>query len=144
MEVIFRLYICANVENWFQRALGDEGVDPLSVRHNYTQAFADEIIGDFVYLLLVANVNAGFFSVRIDRFIQWIAQSGLIMGIEIGVTQNSYRCLSLNIHCAIESDNTFGERASLVGAEHIHAAKILNGVQASHDHAALRHFLRAM
>ena len=34
-----------------------------------------------------------------------------------------------------ELDDAFGERAGLVGAQHVHAAEVLDRVQAPHEHA---------
>ena len=60
------------------------------------------------------------------------------------VAQNGGRGLALGVERAVQPDDAFGERAGLVGAEHVHAAEVLDRVQAAHNHAAFGHLLRAV
>jgi len=45
---------------------------------------------------------------------------------------------------SVETNHTFSKCAGLVGAQHIHAAEILDGGQAAHDHTAFSHLLCAV
>ena len=141
MGVLSGLQAGAGAQNIIQCTLGDEGMLTLGIGGDHTQPFAHKIVGDFVHLLLGADIQPGLLSGSLNRIIQRIGQPGLVVCVEIGVAQNGRGGLPLCIVCAVETDDTFGERAGLVGAEHVHAAKVLNGGQAAHDHAAFGHLL---
>src|ERR1039458_7977836 len=45
---------------------------------------------------------------------------------------------------AMRLSSSFGERAGLVGAEHVHSAEVLNGVETLHDYLLAAHGERAL
>ena len=61
------------------------------------------------------------------------------MAIEKGVSQNVVRLDAAYVEMALEDDAILRERASLVGAQHIHGANVLNGAEALDDHLRPRH-----
>ena len=144
MGSIPRLKAGTDAQNVIQCALGDEGALALGIGNNHTQALAHEVVGDFFHFLLGADIQPGLLCGSLNRFIQRVVQPGLVVRIEISVGQNSLGWLPLRIEGAVEANHTFRECAGLVGAQHVHAAEVLDGGQAAHDHAAPGHLLCTM
>ena len=76
--------------------------------------------------------------------IQQIFQSGLIEAVDIGERQHPVVVLTNDVDVALQNDLVLRERSRLVGAEHIHRAKVLNRVEALHDRLPPRHRDRAL
>ena len=130
-----------------ERAFGNQPllpIRPLLIRplHDNTQPFAHKVIGQFVNFLLGRSDQTDQFGLGNNCLVERVRQPGLENGVEVGVTLYKIRWLALHIKRAIKLHHPSGQRASFVGAEHIHAAQIFDGTQAAHDHAAFRHHLR--
>jgi hypothetical protein len=78
-----------------------------------------------------------------DRLVQRVGQPGLQVCIEVGQAKDLVRGLAACIQCAVELHHAQCQRAGLVGAEHVHAAKVLDRLQAPDDDTPGSHGLRA-
>ena len=108
----------------------DRGVIPrtMLVGNDHTQPFAYEVVRDLADLLLEANVYASRLSVRFDGVVQGVVQSGLMFGVEVGVTQDRFRSHALGIHRIFKDYDSLGQRSCLVGTKNIHTTEVFNGV----------------
>ncbi len=66
------------------------------------------------------------------------------MSVEERQPHHAVRLGAVHIDCLIQPHHPFGQRTGLVGAEHIHAAEVLDGAEPPDDHAALCHLLCSM
>ena len=78
-----------------------------------------------------------------DRVVERIREAGLERGVDGGELEHLRRGCAGGVVGALELDHALGERAGLVGAQHVHAAEVLDGVEPAHEHAVARHHLRA-
>ncbi len=78
------------------------------------------------------------------RHVEKILQSRLEVAVEIGILQNARGFLAADIEVALEDDAILGQRAGLVGAQDVHRAEVLNGVEAFDDHLGACHRGRAL
>ena len=66
------------------------------------------------------------------------------MAVEIGVLQHPVRFLAADVEVALQDDAVLGQRPGLVGAQDIHRAEVLNGVEPLDDDLLARHRDRAL
>ena len=66
------------------------------------------------------------------------------MADEIGVAQDFLALVFENVAMDFEDDVVNGQRAGLVGAEHVHRAEVLDGIEPLDDDLLLRHGQRAL
>ena len=78
-----------------------------------------------------------------DGFVERALQAGLEEAVEIGEFQHPLAGLALRIDVLLQPDLRLGQRAGLVGAQHVHRAEVLDGGQPFDDHVLLRHAQRA-
>src|SRR3569833_2745715 len=74
--------------------------------------------------------------------VQPVGEAGLQGRVEIGRARHLIGCVAQHIDRAIDTHHASGERAGLVGAEHVHAAKALDGIETAHNYAVARHVAR--
>jgi hypothetical protein len=110
---------------------------------NDRESPADEVVRNLVDLARAARVEAGSLPRRDERGIERILDAGLERGIHVGEPQDLRRHGPRRVTGGVEPHRALGQRAGLVGAQHAHAAEILDRVQAAHDDTALRHRMRA-
>jgi hypothetical protein len=65
------------------------------------------------------------------------------MRVQVGQEEYGFRWIPLRVQGAIQLDHTQGKRAGLVGAQHIHTAKVFDGRKLPDDHPSPGHVLRA-
>jgi len=136
-------YLCTDVQHVIQRALGDEHrPDRASgVRvDDHAEALAVEVVGDLVKLVHARGVQV---RTGQDRLVQRVGDPGLERRVEIGPAHDLVRGLPQGIQRAVQPHDAQGERAGLVRAKNVHAAQVLNGVQAPNDHPVFCHALGA-
>ena len=76
---------------------------------------------------------------QVDR----VREAGLEGRVQDGAEQHALARASVRVEGAVEPDDALGERAGLVGAEHVHAAEVLDRVQAPDDDLLAGHALGA-
>ena len=79
-----------------------------------------------------------------DGLVEQTLQAGLMPTVEISVFQGPFAAPAANIEMQAERDLVLRQRSCLVGAQHVHRAKILNCIEPLYDHALLRHGDRAL
>ena len=78
------------------------------------------------------------------RHVQQVAQAGLVVAVQVGEPQHPLALVAVDIHVLLQEDLVLGQRAGLVGAQHVHGAEVLDGVQALDDDLLARHRERAL
>ena len=74
-----------------------------------------------------------------DRGIERVPQSGLEMAIEPSQVEHVLAVGARERNLSREADLGFGERPGLVGAQHVHAAQVMDRAEPFHDHLRLCH-----
>ena len=64
--------------------------------------------------------------------------------VEIGVFQGLFTTFAAYVEMQAERDLVLRQRSGLIGAQDVHGAKILNGVEPLYDHLLSRHGDRAL
>ncbi|MFT4197206.1 MAG: hypothetical protein QM601_04740 [Pseudoxanthomonas sp.] len=103
-----------------------------------------EIVGDLVELARRVRINALVPAARRHRLVQRVADAGLQAGVVHRQAQHLRRRPALRIDSAVQLDHAVGQGAGLVGAQHVHAAEVLDRVEALDDHPFARHRPRAV
>src|SRR3569623_1346119 len=100
-----------------------------AVRYHDGDAPAFEIEGYFIELAPRADVDFGMLGYgSMERTFE----PGLEIAVEIGKAQHVFAVFAVDIDMAFETNARFGEGDSLVGAQHVHAAEVMNGRQPFH------------
>ena len=73
-------------------------------------------------------------AVAADRCIDRVAEGALEARIQPGVEEHLIAGLSQYINCSLQANLAFCEGACFIGAQNVHAAEILNGSEAAHNH----------
>src|SRR5581483_4598591 len=79
-----------------------------------------------------------------NRLVDWICESRLIESVKKSVQEHLLAFNSLSIENGLYFYRALSQCASLVGAEHVHAPKVLNGTKPFYDHFLGRHLLRSL
>ena len=113
---------------------------------NDGKAPAREIEGNFIdaSIMIVQIWRLVRFDMPHDGFVEQALQAGLMPTVEIGIFQGLFTPPAADIEMQAERDLVLRQRSGLVGAQHVHGAKILNGVEPFYDHALLQHGDRAL
>ncbi len=78
------------------------------------------------------------------RHVEQVAQTRLVMAIEVGVFEHQRVGLAGHVDVPLENHAVLGQGASLVGAEHVHRPHVLHRRQPLDDDFAPRHRQRAL
>ena len=108
--------------------------------HDHAQPLADEVVGDFVHLDVRREVGT---RQAPERLVDRVREARLERGVEHRVQQDPVARVAVDVEGRVQLHDAFGERAGLVGAQHVHAAEVLDRVEAAHDHVRCGHPLRA-
>ena len=133
--------MCANRQDVGDRPLGDDQVNARLTRFlkHDGQALAHEVVGNLVDLPVAVRSQSRGFASRDDGRIERVLDAGLECGIEKGEVSRLARGSALDIDRLIECNEPLGQRAGLVGAEHVDAAEVLDRLEATDQHATARH-----
>ena len=74
-----------------------------------------------------------------DRGIERVLDAGLERRVEKGKPANLIRSPISGVQHIAQNDGALGQRARLVGAQDVHAAEVLDGLEAADDDAAFAH-----
>ena len=78
------------------------------------------------------------------RHVEQVLQAGLVEAVEVGVLEHVLGFVAEDVDVALQDDLVLGQRAGLVGAQHVHRAEVLDRVQALDDDLLARHGERAL
>jgi hypothetical protein len=114
--------------------------------HHHRHAPAHEVERDLVDLAVVLRQAqlGGHLDVRQHRAVEQVLQPGLVVAVEVGELQHLVAGLAEHVGVALQHDAVLGQRAGLVGAQHVHGAEVLDRVQALDDHLLARQHHRAL
>ena len=77
--------------------------------------------------------------------VEQILQPGLEVAVEVGVFKNTFiNVFATYVEAALQDDAVLRQRAGLVGAEHVHRAEVLDGVEPLDDDLLPGHGHRAL
>ena len=101
---------------------------------------ARKVEGDFVHFdVLIDREFAMQFLVPQDGAVEDVFQAGLEMADEVGVAQDVLVFLFEDVAIDLQDDVIHGQRARLVGAQHVHGSEVLDGIEAFDDDLLLGH-----
>src|SRR6185437_11965320 len=106
---------------------------------------ARKVERDLVQLLVPFHVGAPVevFAIE-DRDVQQVLQTRLKVTDQITVEEDFLGFPSGDVTVPLQNYPVLGERAGLIRAENVHAAEILNRIQAFDDHLFAAHRQRAL
>ena len=145
-QLVAELIVLADRENLLDRAFADQNMAAVLARQNDGQPPPHEVEGNFVdFLVLVTQMQVlADFGMLQHRDIEQVLQAGLVMAVEVGEFEHALAVVAVNVEVEFEDDAILRQRAGLVGAQDVHRAEILDGVQALDDHPLVRHRHRAL
>jgi hypothetical protein len=132
------------VENLFRGALGQEDGLAFRILDEDRHHAPREVEGNLVQLLVLLDQPSVKIRAIQNRRVQQVLEAGLEVTDEVAVQEHFIGFASGNIAVPLEDDPIFGERAGLIGAQHVHAAKVLDGVEPLDDHLLAAHGKRAL
>ena len=132
------------MEYFFRRTLGEQHRLALGILHQHRHHAAGEVERQLIQLLVFLDqrllVKIGAIQ---NRPVEQILEAGLKVADQVAVEEHLVGFTPRDIAMTHENHAVLGERAGLVGAEDIHAAEVLNGVEALDDHVLAAHGERA-
>src|SRR6187551_3206520 len=112
---------------WVPPQQGSEPTPPPEI--STTSATRPEVVGDFVNLRESLGRQPSARACGHDRGIERVLNAGLECRVEKGEPANLVRSPVTGIKDVAQNDGAFGQRARLVGAQDVHAAEVLDGLQ---------------
>ena len=82
-------------------------------------------------------------SVREHRLVEQVLEAGLVKGVEVGQLEDALVLFADHVAVLLEDDPVLGEGPGLVGAQDVHRAEVLDGVEPLDDDLLLRQRDRA-
>ena len=79
-----------------------------------------------------------------NRPVEQVLEAGLEVADQVAVQKHFLRFPSGHVAMPLKDDAVLGERAGFVGAQHVHAAEVLNGVEPLDDHLLAAHGERTL
>ena len=136
----------AERQQFLDGALADKQIPIAAIAHDDGHAAAHEIERDLVDLLVVLEVVDNFFGLRVfeHRQIEKVLESRLMEAVEPGVCQNLAVFIAVNVEMPLKDDLVLRQRAGLIGAEDVHGAEVLDGIEPLHHGLAAGHRDRAL
>ncbi len=133
------------MEDLFRSALGEEDRFAFGILHQYGHHAPREVERDFVQLLVLLDQRLPV-EVRAieDRAVEQVLEAGLKVADQVAVQQHLLGFPPGDVAMPLQDDAIFGERAGFVGAQHVHAAEVLDGVEPLDDHLLAAHGERAL
>ena len=74
-----------------------------------------------------------------DGIVEGVVEPGVEVAIEVGVRQHLGTFFAADIDVTGQCDFAVGQGAGFVGKQHIHGAKVLDGIEALDDDLLVRH-----
>ena len=143
-HLVFVAHVAANRQHLFQRALAHQLVILVVLGHHHRHAAAYEIERDLIHLAVVLQRRRLPILLRAaqHRHVEQVFQPGLVEAVQPGVAQHPLAASAERIGVALQHDLVLSQGAGLVGAQNVHGAEVLDGVQAFDDHLLARQLHR--
>ena len=131
----------ADGDDLLHGALADEFVHIAVPLDHDAHAPAREVKWDFIQLGVdrVDPQQVVELTVLQNRDVQQVAKSGLVEAVEVGEVEHALLLLAHHVQVLLENDPVLRQRPRLVGAQGVHRAEVLDGVEALDDHFPPRH-----
>ena len=133
------------MEDLFRSSLGEQDCFALGILNQYGHHAPREVERDLVQLFVLLDhglpVEVGAIQ---DRPVQQILEARLEVANEVAIQKHFLGFLPGDVAMPLQDDAILGERAGLVGAQHVHAPEVLNGVQPLDDHLLAAHGERTL
>ena len=113
----------------------------ISLNDSYAQAFAKEIIWNFILFPVVRQINLTIIKYSL---INGICKSRFVKSIYISKQKYFIISLSVNIQRRFYLNGPFSEGTGFIGADNIHASKVFYRCKPFDDHFLLSHFFCTM
>ena len=133
------------MEDLFRGSLGEEDCFAFGILHQYGHHAPREVERDLVQLLVLLHhrlaVEVGAIQ---DGQVEQVLEAGLEVADQVTVQQHFLGFPAGDVAMPLEDDPVLGQRAGFVGAQHIHAAEVLDGVESLDDHLLPAHGQRTL
>src|SRR5476651_927064 len=134
-------HVGGNGQHFLDGTLADQQVVGAHVLDDDRQATTDEVERQFIDL----GVAGGFLEFGVcfrelhHGLVHQVFHAALVVAVKPGQGQDRVIALAADIDVVLEDDLVLGQGAGLVGAQHVHGAEVLDGVQALDHHLAPGH-----
>ena len=131
----------ALAQNLLHRALADQRVQPGFIFHHHGHSATYEVERDLIDLLVLLLCFEALFQLLVvkDRLVEQILQTRVVVAVQVAVVKHLLAGVAVHIQVLFKHDLALGERAGLISAQHVHRAKVLDGVEAFDDDLLARH-----
>ena len=133
------------MEDLFRGSLGEEDCFAFGIFHEYGHHAPREVERELVQLLVLLDHR---FLVEIgaiqDGHVEQVLEARLKVTNQVAVQQHLLGFPAGHVAMPLEDDAILGQRAGFVGAQNIHPAEVLNGVEALDDHLPAAHGERTL
>ena len=136
----------AGGQDFFDRAFADQLVVVRPLRNHDRHAAALEVKRNLVnFGVVFGQLQLGLHLDMLQHgAVEQVFQAGLVVAVEVGKTQHFVRFLAKHVGVARQRDLVLRQRAGLVGTQHVHRAKVLDGVEPLDDDLSARQDHRAL
>src|SRR5579862_4462847 len=124
----------------FGRAFGEQLTLAIRPFHRHGHHAAGKVERDFIHHFVFIDRKLLVQFLVFERgTVEHILQAGLKMADEIGVAQDGIAFVFEDVAMELKDDVVDGQRAGLIGAQHIHRTEVLDGVEFFDDNLLFRH-----
>ena len=143
-DVAVIAHLRRHVQDLLQRPFADQLMDICLLAHHHRHPAALEIERDLIHLLPAPGERAGSLLVHPfqHRYVEQVFQPGLVVAVQPGAVQHALAGFAGNIGVVLQHDFVLRQGAGFIGAENVHRAKVLNGVEVFDDHFLFRELHR--
>ena len=112
--------------------------------HHHRHTAALEVERDLIHLLPAAGERTGGLLVHAfqHRDVEQVFQPGLVVAVQPRAVQHALAGFAGDIGVVLQHDFVLRQGAGFIGAENVHRAKVLNGVEVFDDHLLFRELHR--
>ena len=135
IDVSIQLEAAAALEDLFGRTLADEPVHPLRRLDHHGHQAPGEVERDFIDFPPVLERETVVQPMLEHGAIEHVLEARLEVAVQIGEREHTFVSVAGDIAVALEEDVVLCEGAGLVGAEDVHRAEVLDGVEPLDDDA---------
>ena len=129
-------HAAAHGQHLLDRALADQLVVVVALRHHHRHATAFEVEGHLVDLAIVLlQFQLGLqLDVLEHGAVEQVLWPRLVVAVQERELEHLFRLVSEHVGVALQSDLVLRQRAGLVGTQDVRCAEVLDRIQTLHDH----------
>ena len=133
------LHLAAERHHFLHGAFADEHIQAVFVLNNNRHSPSVKVKGNFVnFLPFLLDFSVGLVMLQ-NCFVHQVFEPRLKIAVDVAEFQHSVTGIAARVNILFQDDFALGDGAGLIGAEHIHRAKILDRIQALDDYLLFGH-----